>query len=319
MDTTARSGSFRSALSHRDLRYLLAGHAVSATGQSLHGVALVVVVFQQTHSAGWVAAASFSRLIPYVLFSTFGGVVADRYERRRVMLCADLMRAILMLLLTAVVTVGAPVPVALTISLASTTLGTPYYPALAAALPSVVGTAELVAANAVMTTIESAAFIIGPAVGGLLLAVGAPSFAFAINAAIFGVSFLCVWRVGRRSFPGRHEVDAPFGRRLAEGFGAIRASGSTATLLSFVFVVNLVYGFQLVLLIFVAQDLLEAGSKGFGFLNTGLGLGALAAVAVTNRLAKSHRTALILAVAVVATALPFGALAGVGAPGLATD
>jgi MFS family permease len=53
-------------------------------------------VWEQTQSAGWVAVASVVRLVVSVLFGTFGGLVADRHDRRRVMLIADLVRAALM-------------------------------------------------------------------------------------------------------------------------------------------------------------------------------------------------------------------------------
>lgn len=95
-------GGIRGALAHRDFRLLLGGQAVSATGDWLYNVALVVYVLDQTGSGTWVAATSLVRFLPYVLFGTFGGVIADRYDRRRVMIVADVARAVVMTALTLV-------------------------------------------------------------------------------------------------------------------------------------------------------------------------------------------------------------------------
>ncbi|HKN94000.1 MAG TPA: hypothetical protein VJU60_06705, partial [Thermoleophilaceae bacterium] len=74
----------RGALSHRDLRLLFGGLVVSATGSWAYNVALLAYVFERTGSLGWVAAAGLGRFVPALLFSTYGGVVAERYERVRV-------------------------------------------------------------------------------------------------------------------------------------------------------------------------------------------------------------------------------------------
>jgi CRP-like cAMP-binding protein len=83
-------------LRHRDFRYLAASLAVSQTGDWLYNVALLVLVLEATGSATWVAAAGIVRLLPYVVLVPLGGVVADRYPRKTVMIVSDLVRAGLM-------------------------------------------------------------------------------------------------------------------------------------------------------------------------------------------------------------------------------
>src|SRR5262249_60070080 len=79
----------RSALRHRDLRLLFGGLVISASGSWAYNVALLAYVFDRTHSLGWVGAAGLGRFLPALVFSTYGGVIAERYERVRVMVTSD--------------------------------------------------------------------------------------------------------------------------------------------------------------------------------------------------------------------------------------
>ncbi len=99
---STRSGrGLRAALRHRDYRLLLAASSISQTGDWLYNVALLVWVYDTTHSATWVAVVTVARLVPYVVVGPFGGVVADSYERRTVLIVSDVVRAALMFALAA--------------------------------------------------------------------------------------------------------------------------------------------------------------------------------------------------------------------------
>ena len=288
-------------------------HAASQVGQSLFTVAVTVVIWEQTRSAAWVAAAASSRLLPYVLFSTVAGVVADRYDRRRVLAAAALIRAALMVVLVVVAVLAATPLVVLAVAFAATIVGTVCYPAVAALIPQSVEAGDLAAANVLFTTLESTAFIVGPALGGILLVVGPPELAFVCNGVVFFLSMIALWPVRVRP-PRAAPDDAPtsFVRQLGEGFRAVFASGAVAVPLLLMVAVNLVYGLSLVLIMLVATDLLAGGAEGFGFLNAALGVGAFAVVSVSNRLAARSDPMRILVWSVVASGVPFAALAVVG-------
>ena len=76
---------YRSALANRDLRLLLTAMLVSMAGSWAYNVALLAVVYERTGSLAWVGAATLGRFIPQLLFSPYAGVIADRFERVRVM------------------------------------------------------------------------------------------------------------------------------------------------------------------------------------------------------------------------------------------
>src|SRR5438132_176607 len=141
--------SLRAPLRIGGFRRLLSALALSVAGDWLYNVALIVFVFQRTHSAAWVGAATAVRLVPQVAFGAAGGVVADRFERRRVMVVSDVMRALLMVGLALVAWRSGPPALALTIAFLSTTAGTPYVPAVTATVPSMVVEGDLAGANGV--------------------------------------------------------------------------------------------------------------------------------------------------------------------------
>ncbi len=115
--TDGVTGTFRGAWRHRRWRWLLGSYAVSLTGDFLYFVALIVFLMEATDSATWVAVSAIIRVLVYVILSPFGGAVADRYDRRRLMVVLDVARAGVMALIAVVVWSDGPpaVVVALTV------------------------------------------------------------------------------------------------------------------------------------------------------------------------------------------------------------
>lgn len=303
---------FRAALVHRDFRLLLASLATSGIGDWFYNVALVVYVLDATDSSpAWVAAASIGRLAPYILLGSLGGVIADRYDRRRVMVASDVASAALMLALALVVVTEAPVAFAIAIAFLSTAAGTPFFPAVAAVTPSVVDEKSLAPANALIVSVDSLALAVGPALGGfLLLATASPATAFVINAATFGASALLL---GPISIPPRAREEegnelVPLKRQLAEGVGAITSSSSVMLLIALIVVATFTYGQEGVLYPLVSQNLLGTGAEGIGFLYAAIGLGGVLAAGLVNRAVDYPRPAFILTTVGLVAAAPFAVL-----------
>ena len=164
---------------------LLIGSTISQSGDWLYNVALAVYVFDRTGSAGWVAAATVLRLVPYVVLAPIGGVIADRFDRRRVMIWSDVLRAASMAALAATAAADGPVLAVTLLAFTTTAFGTAYVPAMMAVTPTLVGEDDLAAADALNTLVDNLTIVIGPAVGAALLAVTSPVFAFTVNALTF--------------------------------------------------------------------------------------------------------------------------------------
>lgn len=307
--SAATTASYRGALRHRDFRWLLAGLSVSSAGDWLYNIALVVYVFDQTQSTGWVAAASVARLAPYVLLSAYGGVIADRFERTLVMIGSDLVRALLMLGMGLVAALNGPAVLVVALAVAVTASTTPYLPAATAMTPSVVGEQDLAAANTITGFVENVSIIVGPVIGAAILVVGDPATAFVLNALTFLVSAICVSQVRRRSAPGGStQEEASTRQRMREGVAAVSSSSSVALLVAFGVVVSLLYGTDTVLFVMLAEERMGTGPEGYGYLLAALGLGGVLAVTITNRLAASPRLVTVLAVSTAMYCLPTAAL-----------
>src|SRR3954468_18119024 len=97
---------------HPRFRRLLAALAVSQAGDWLYNVALLALVFERTGSAAWAGAATAARVVPIVVLGPLGGVAADRWDRRRVMVASDLLRLACMALLAVVAVAELPIVLA---------------------------------------------------------------------------------------------------------------------------------------------------------------------------------------------------------------
>ena len=302
----------RAPFRHRDFRLLTAGLAISQTGDWLYNVALLVLVLRSTGSPAWVAAAGIVRLVPYVVFGTLGGVVADRYRRRQVMIASDIARAAVMALLAAVDLADGSAALAIALAGLSTTFAVAYAPAEAAGLQLIVDEDELAAANSVTTTITNLCIALGPAVGGVLLVLGSSATAFAVNAVTFLASAAFVSRIRTDLGPlriERHEEESGTWQRVREGVSAIAGSADVLVLVAAWCANAFLYGAEIVLWALLATGRLEIGEDGLSFLYAAFGVGGILAAAAAHRGADRPRQGLILGLATLVTGVSFAGFA----------
>jgi MFS family permease len=291
-----RVGSpYRGVLAVRDARSLIGASAASQLGDWLYNAALLGYVYSATGSAAWVGAATVARLLPYVLLGPVGGAIADRYPFRTVLLVGDLLRALLMVALAAVVALDGPVGLMIALTMLASVAGCAEKPAALAFLPRLVGESRLGAANALLHTVQDLGTVLGPAIGALLLAVGPDFVAFLANGATFAVSALLISTIGLRG--GSAAVPAGALAHIAHGMRIALATPFAIPLFLVVAMVELTYGAQTVQLVVYAEQSLDLGSGGYGLLLTALGVGGLLSATVNARLVTSRRVVL----AIVAT------------------
>lgn len=315
MGDAGETRGLRHVLRHRDFRLLLTGFSISAAGDWLYGVALVVFVFDQTGSAAWVGAATIVRLLPYIFLGPFGGVIADRYEQRTVMVASDAARAVLMFGLSVVALLEAPVAIGLVFTFLATVTGTPFGPAMQSLLPRICDEDELAPANSLMSVIENTALVAGPAIGAVLLLLGSPALAFALNGVTFVVSAIVTQAIHTKGSAHISEDETPsVARRLAEGFAGIRDSGAASLLVLFVAIASFLYGFEVVFTVILAEGRLDMGSEGIGWLTAAVGVGGVLAAAGTTRIARSRRADLGLVGSMTLLGLPLAGLAFATSP-----
>jgi MFS family permease len=179
----------------RIARRLALGRLVSLSGGSAAYIALVAAIYGETGSALWVSAAIFSSVVASVAAAPFAGWIGDRFDRRRVLIGADLAAASVSLGMAAMATHAAALVVLLGLS---SVAQAPFEPASAAALPNVMPEADVSRANALLAATSAAGYLLGPLLGGAILSVGAsPATLFVVDAGTFGFSALLVATIRR--------------------------------------------------------------------------------------------------------------------------
>ena len=310
--------SFRAlgaVLSSPPLRRLQLAWAGSILGDWAYLVALGVYAYDQG-GASAVGLVGLIRLIPGALIAPFSASFVDRFRRVAVMVVADVVRFALMAAAALVIAADGPAPIVYGLVALTSATGTVFRPAQAALLPALVTSpGELTAANVASSTLESVGTFLGPALGGLLLAVSSPSVVFAANAVTFLWSALLVL--------GLRDRDPPRERAEPQGGGADPSSGVMAGIKTIVREPNLrtlvgLYGAQTlvagalnVLVVVTAFELLDLDDAGVGLLYAAVGVGGLIGGFVALILSTRGRLARDFALGLALFGLPLILVGGV--------
>ena len=304
-------GPYQVLRGNRNLSLLFGGQVVSAFGDWLYVLALTVLAFDLTGSATVVAALTFVRLLPEVVLLPFSGVLADRANRKALMIGADLGRGVCML---GLLFVGSENTLWISFPLvfAATALSSLFTPAMNSVLPAVVGDEEkLVQANSIWTQMESLSFVLGPTLGGMLALLGAPQLAFLINGATFLVSAatLVFVRIPPRQAPQETTKgeEAGWPSETLAGFRFLLGENERvfAALTLSVVSLAMVGGAFWTLTVVLADEAFGLGSQGAGFLNAAYGAGGIVGGILAGALSSRVRLAPAYIWSVTASALIF--------------
>jgi MFS family permease len=264
-------------------RLLALANFGSGVGTWLAFVALTVDVWDRTHSGVWVAALLIADFLPVIAIGLLVGPLVDRLSRRRLMVAADLLRFLVFLALPFANSAELIVGLA---AIAGFATGF-FRPAVYAGLPNLVEDSELPSANALVQSIEATTTIVGPLIGGVLVAASGPDAAYWINAATFLYSAALLVRIPRELLQAARAATAGHWRDLKEGFALISGSRALLTVLIAWNVGMLGNAGVNVAEIKLAKDSFDAGDFGFGLLvgSAGLGvaLGSLSAATWVER------------------------------------
>jgi predicted MFS family arabinose efflux permease len=172
---------------NRSFRQLWLGQVVSQMGDWFNTIALYTIILQLTGSGRDVGLLLVARFVPSFLFGPISGVVADRFSRRTIMIVSDLLRAVVVLGFL-LVRRADQLWIIYVLTVVQLGLSTFFEPAKTAAIPSIVGDRELVAANAISSVTWSAMLTIGAAIGGIITDAFGTNVAFILDAATYLLS-----------------------------------------------------------------------------------------------------------------------------------
>jgi MFS family permease len=208
--------TYRGLLSNRPLVRLLAGEFVSGIGDWLYLVALLVIVYRESDGdpvlLGIIGGA---RIIPYIVLSVPAGMVADRFDRKMILLSTDIVRGVIMVVLALLVMADGPLLLIVGLAIFATCFSSFFHPAIGAYMPMLArNERELGPANSAFATLGEISFILGPAVSGIIIATADLEWAFIINAVTFG--FVALMLLGLPSGRPGETPGADLARRQAE-------------------------------------------------------------------------------------------------------
>ena len=177
------------ALRHRDYALLWGGGLVSNAGTWMQAVAVGALVVADTKQAIWAALVAVAAFLPIGVLSPVGGALADRLDRRRFIMATDLTEGVLAAVLAVLAWTDRAGPGAVTgvvlVAGCSSALRIPFQQSI---LPDVVPKEDLLSATSLSSAQYNLGRVVGPALAGLVIALGSYGLAFAVNA----VSFLAV-------------------------------------------------------------------------------------------------------------------------------
>ncbi len=249
---------------------LFVATAASATGTYLAAIVLSVAVYDRTGSGRWLAALLIADFLPIVVIGLTLGPLVDRLSRRRLMIGADIVRAAVFCALPFVESPAAIVALA---GVSGVATGF-FRPAVYAGLPNLVSDDDLTEANSLFSSIENLAWMVGPVVGGAILAVQGADLAYWLNAGTFLVSAGIVARIPARMLQSEESLSRGHWRDVRDGLALVGASRALVAVLVVWNVVLVGNAAVNVPEVVFAKESLDAGNVGLGILvgATGLGL-----------------------------------------------
>lgn len=274
---TARSewGETFRALRHRDFRLYAAGMTVSLVGSWMQGVAQSWLMYRLTHSEFLLGLTFFCTHIPVLLLSPLGGLAADRYPRRRIVLITQMLAlaqavALAWLTFTGQVTTTHVLVLALVLGI----LNAFDIPGRHTLFVQMVGKPDLISAIALNSAIFNVARVLGPSAAGLVVALWGEAVCFLVNAASFLAMIFCLLRMHMPAAPpAPAHADSPL-----SGFHYVWSHPPIRMVLAMSGALNLTYGPILALGPFFADGIFQQGSQGLGFLIGAMGVGAVVGV-----------------------------------------
>jgi Na+/melibiose symporter-like transporter len=227
-----------------DFLLLTTASAVSHVGTKISGLALPLLVLALTDSPAWAGALGAARLLPYLVFSLIAGAWVDRADRKKLLVTCDLLRFALLGSIPVTYALGALSMLhLLVVLLAEGTCTVLFSLAELSALPRVVHVGEIARARAVHEGIESAAGVLGPSIGGLVIGLGRTTvvgamFAYLTDSVSYLLSALSLLFVRRRLQEDRREAagvlsETAEGLRFLWRQRALRRVAALTTLVNF--------------------------------------------------------------------------------------
>lgn len=297
----------------RDWRLLFFGQAIGVAGDQMRIVAVPYLVYLITHSSFAVGLASLAQFVPTMFLAFAGGNLADRVDRRKVLLASQALLTLTLVALAVAALHGRP-PLWLLFVLVAVAAGIDSFeqPARAAAVPRLIRREQFANAMALNQVTYQLGNVLGPALGGLLIARFGAGQAFAVNALASGVAVVALLFVATMPATAGEGSARKGIAAIREGFAYLK--GKPVILSTFLIDFNaMLFGSPAAIMPALALQVFHTGPVGLGLLFAAPGAGALAGALLTGWVGRVRRQGLAVIIAVVvwgAATAAFGLLTG---------
>jgi MFS family permease len=288
--------TFASVRKHRNYRLYFGGQAVSFTGTWVQQIAASWLVLQLTHSPVAVGALALMQLLPVTVLGLFVGTLIDRFEVRRIALSCEVMQlgvaaSLAALALSHVITVWQIYLLAVLQGILQAVGG----PARHALVFQMVGRADLANAVGLNSSLGTLARILGPAIGGAIVAFAGPGVAFAVNAASFLAELLALLAIdtSKLHVPIRDHGATIVGGAVDALRYVVRSPRAGVAFFGVLVLSTFSFNFN-VLLPLVADRTLHAGAQTFGLIAAVFGAGALVGATLNARRGRASLRILLI-------------------------
>lgn len=272
----ARGKSVLGVLALHDFRLLWIGFIIAHTGSWMQQVTANWLIWELTHSPMAIGVTGLCRSVPFILTSLYAGALADRMDRRLLLISTNALNALFPLVLGIVAALGHIEPWHIYVAAALSAVVDSFdLPARHALIPAIVPRAQLMSALSLTQSLRRATSLIGPSLGGLAVWAIGVSGSFYLNAAGFGAVVLAGVLMHAR-VPAPKQPDTNSLAMVREGLGYVARHQLLGTLIGVEALVTLCTSYQAILPVF-ADSILHVGPAGLGLLMSAPGIGAICA------------------------------------------
>ena len=286
--------SFISVLKNRNFLALWLGQVVSNVGDYFYFLAVPIAINRLTGSTTAMAISMMSIFVPQLLFGLIAGVFVDRWDRKRTMIIADLLRGVIVLLCLTVQSAD-QVWVFYLVGFLVSSVSRFFYPARSAAIPLIVDKEELMVANGLSQITQTVALIAGSAMAGFAIGLWGEKVAFVANSLSFLASaiFILTTKIPHQLSRASDKLSAVW-QELVDGLSFIRRSRVLVGVLASLSVIQLGIGAMQVVWVPFFQNYFGIGPEGLGIVDSVQGFGmAVGAVGMGFIAARFKKTTII--------------------------
>jgi MFS family permease len=309
-------------LSHRNFAYLWFGQILATFGDKFTEIAIPILIYQLTGSALQLGLAFIFQVVSALLFGMIGGVMSDRWDRRRTMIGSDLIRAGLILIIPLAMvspfSIGVKLAILYSLIFLIACVKQFFLPAKIAIIPEIVPKKKLMQANSLDQAAMKLSEFAGYATAGLLIHYGGVTPAFLTNAGTFLISAVLIWLMHTQVQTAELEktIKAII-KEIRDGLDHVKNVPILAGTVVLSLIAPMALGATMPLLIIYVDQVLRGGAREFGLMEAFFGLGLSVGVILVGKFGSDKDRWSILSLGVLG--IGAGMLLTFGIPMLLAD